>query len=194
MQTKGSELFVRLYISSALRLGSLFQGLHTEWKSKPFLQVLCISLTSGSRTLLFSQDLTHDYKKVSGKVHDTAVGSEILIRLKNSMHLKTSSFSVVPALWNTNRQWIYGGLSEHLWKDDKSKQQPQLQCFYICMYSTYCGSTLRLHSAYGGIMKVQMLTSAYGFLETCIFKGIKAARKDNLGPYKPIQWGNGLKW
>ncbi len=68
MQTKGSELFVRLYISSALRLGSLFQGLHTEWKSKPFLQVLCISLTSGSRTLLLSQDLTHDYKKVSGKV------------------------------------------------------------------------------------------------------------------------------
>lgn len=74
--------------------------------------------------------------------------------LKNSMHLKTSSFSVVPALRDTNRQWIYGGLSEHLWKDDKSKQQPQLQCFYIGMFSTNCGSTLRLHSAYGRIMNV----------------------------------------
>lgn len=51
--------------------------------------------------------------------------------LKNSMNLKTSSFSVVPGLQGTNRQWIYGGLSKHLWKDDKSKQQPQLQCFFI---------------------------------------------------------------
>lgn len=79
-QTKRSELFVRPSVQ-LLYWVRFSKVLHAASKSKPFLQVLCSSLTLGSRSLPFSEDLTYsDFKKVSGKVHDTAVGPEIPIR------------------------------------------------------------------------------------------------------------------